>query len=48
MGKICFGGDIMIQLSQKERMLLEDDKQQEEICVLKYKNYGKQAKDFLL
>lgn len=35
----------MIQLSQKERMLLEDDKQQEEVCVLKYKNYGKQAKD---
>lgn len=35
----------MIQLSQKERMLIEDDKQQEEICVLKYKNYGKQAKD---
>lgn len=45
MVRICFGGDIMIQLSQKERMLLEDDKQQEEICVLKYKNYGKQAKD---
>lgn len=35
----------MIQLSQKERMLLEDDKHQEEICVLKYKNYAKQAKD---
>ena len=35
----------MIQLSQKERMLLEDDKHQEQICVLKYKNYGKQAKD---
>lgn len=39
------GGDIMIQLSQKERMLLEDDKQQEEICVLKYKSYANQAKD---
>lgn len=35
----------MIQLSQKEKMFLEDDKQQEEVCVLKYKNYGKQAKD---
>lgn len=40
-----FWSDIMIQLSQKERILLEDDKQQEEVCVLKYKNHGKQAKD---
>ncbi len=26
-------------------MLLEDDKKQEEICVLKYQNYSQQAKD---
>lgn len=34
-----------IQLSQKERMLLEDEKNQEEICVIKYKNYAQQAQD---
>lgn len=32
-----------LQLSQKERMLLEDDKAHEELCVTKYKNYANQA-----
>lgn len=36
---------MQIELSQKERMLLEDDKKQEEICALKYQNYAQQAKD---
>jgi spore coat protein CotF len=34
-----------IQLSQKERMFLEDGKLQEEVCVEKYKNYSEQAED---
>lgn len=34
-----------IQLSQKERMILEDEKKQEEICVIKYKKYSGQAQD---
>lgn len=33
------------QLSQKESMLLEDLKKEEELCVLKYQNYAQQAKD---
>ncbi len=37
-----------IQLSQKERMLLSDDKKQEDLCVAKYKNYSGQAEDPLL
>lgn len=37
-----------IQLSQKERMLLEDEKKQEDLCVIKYKNYAEQAKDPML
>lgn len=36
---------IQIQISQKERMLLEDQKNQEEICVKKYQNYASQAQD---
>ena len=32
-----------IELSQKERMFLEDGKLQEEVCVEKYKNYSQQA-----
>lgn len=28
---------MQIQLSQKERMLLEDEKNQEEVCIIKYK-----------
>ncbi len=34
-----------VQLSQKERMFLEDGKSQEEICVIKYRNYSNQAQD---
>ncbi|QUI22664.1 spore coat protein [Vallitalea pronyensis] len=34
-----------IQLSQKERMILEDEKHMEEICVKKYTSYAEQAKD---
>ncbi len=36
---------MQLQLSQKERMLLEDEKHQEEICVQKYQNYAQQAHD---
>ena len=36
---------MQIQLSQKERMFLEDGKIQEEVCVEKYKNYSQQAED---
>jgi spore coat protein CotF len=36
---------MQIQLSQKERMLLEDEKSQEEICIIKYQNYAGQAQD---
>lgn len=35
----------MIHLSQKERMILEDEKHMEEICVKKYTSYSEQAKD---
>ena len=34
-----------IQLSQKEKLLLEDQKSHEEICVKKYKSYAQQAQD---
>lgn len=34
-----------LQLTQKERMLLEDEKSQEEICVIKYQSYSQQAQD---
>ncbi|MBK5241949.1 spore coat protein [Clostridium sp.] len=34
---------MQIQLSQKERMFLEDGKLQEEVCVEKYKDYSQQA-----
>lgn len=34
-----------INLSQKERMMLEDQKSHEEICVQKYTNYANQAQD---
>ena len=34
-----------ITLSQKERMLLEDQKSHEQICIEKYKNYANQATD---
>ena len=34
-----------IQLGQKERALLEDQKSHEDICIKKYNNYAEQAKD---
>lgn len=34
-----------LQLTQKERTLLEDQKKHEEICIQKYTNYAQQAKD---
>lgn len=44
--KNIYGGVSMpLQLSQKERMLLEDEKHQEDICVKKYNNYSQQAQD---
>lgn len=36
---------VSIKLSQKERMILEDEKHMEEICVKKYTSYAEQAKD---
>lgn len=36
---------MQIELSQKERMFLEEGKLQEEICVQKYKNYAQQTQD---
>lgn len=35
----------MIQLTQKERLLLEDQKAHEELCIMKYSSYAQQAKD---
>lgn len=34
-----------IQLTQKETMILEDQKKHEELCVQKYKSYAKQVHD---
>ena len=34
-----------MQLSQKERMLLEDQKSHEEMCIKKYSSYAQQAQD---
>lgn len=34
-----------IMLSQKERMLLEDQKSHEQTCIQKYRNYANQTKD---
>ncbi len=34
-----------VQLSQKERMLLQDQKKHEEVCVSKYNTYAQQAQD---
>ena len=36
---------MQITLTQKERMLLEDQKSHEELCIEKYTNYEKQATD---
>lgn len=35
----------MVNLTQKERMLLEDQKKQEEICVKKYNDYANQTQN---
>ncbi|HHT50645.1 MAG TPA: spore coat protein [Eubacteriaceae bacterium] len=35
----------MVNLTQKERMLLEDQKSQEEICIKKYNDYSNQAQN---
>jgi len=35
----------MLTLTQKERMLLEDQKTHEQICIVKYTNYANQAQD---
>lgn len=35
----------MLNLSQKERMILEDGKHQEDVCVKKYESFANQAKD---
>lgn len=40
---MCF--ILQITLSQKERMLLEDQKNHEQICIEKYSKYAAQAKD---
>lgn len=37
-----------VNLSQKERMLLEDQKSHEKMCVEKYTNYANQAQDSVL
>jgi len=39
---------MQITLSQKERMLLEDQKSHEQICIEKYSNYAEQAQDIQL
>ncbi|MBU5313278.1 spore coat protein [Tissierella carlieri] len=36
---------MQINLSQKERMILEDGKHQEDVCVKKYQSFANQAKD---
>lgn len=36
---------MQISLSQKERMLLEDQKSHEQLCIEKYTNYSNQAQD---
>ena len=39
---------MQIKLSQKERMLLEDGKKQEELCVKKYQGYACKVQDVTL
>lgn len=36
---------MVLSLTQKERMLLEDQKKHEQICIDKYNNYASQAQD---
>ena len=33
------------QLTQKEKLLLQDQKKHEELCIQKYQNYAQQAQD---
>lgn len=42
------GAKYMVNLTEKERLLLEDQKQHEEMCIKKYNNYANQAQDFQL
>lgn len=39
---------MQIELSQKERMFLEDGKKQEDLCVKKYQSYASQVQDVQL
>lgn len=39
------GQTVNVQLTQKEKTLLQDQKSHEEICVQKYQNYANQAQD---
>ncbi|NMB27634.1 MAG: spore coat protein [Tissierellia bacterium] len=39
---------MQIKLTQKERMLLEDGKKQEDLCVKKYQSYANQVQDVQL
>lgn len=39
---------MQITLSQKERLLLEDQKSHEQICIQKYSNYANAAQDIQL
>ena len=41
--KTTIGGVFMINLSIKERMLLEDEKSHEQLCVDKYNEYSNKA-----
>ena len=36
---------MQVNLTQKEKMLLEDQKSHEEICIQKYSNYANQVQD---
>lgn len=39
------GGDFVNNLTQKERMLLQDQKAHEEVCIKKYNEYANRAQD---
>lgn len=39
------GVNLPLQLSQKEKLLLQDQQSQEEICIQKYSSYAEQATD---
>ncbi|WP_026889017.1 spore coat protein [Clostridium beijerinckii] len=39
---------MQVNLTQKEKMLLEDQKSHEEICIQKYSNYANQVQDLQL